>query len=144
MTVARKSFIERNPEADQALIGRQRFAAYHTMRIVPESFPFHATLKPRYGSTIRMSPSACAISCPSLCWKARFSRSTANSARKGSGASWKNIIDAGVLSKAVTRKDLDEVIRQELVQEVWQEMSQTEEVKRNLERLQPVVEKYGY
>jgi DNA-binding winged helix-turn-helix (wHTH) protein len=39
---------------------------------------------------------------------------------------------------------LDEVIRQELVQEVWQEMSQTEEVKRNLERLQPVVEKYGY
>ena len=53
-------------------------------------------------------------------------------------------IDAGVLSKSVTRKDLDEVIRQELVQEVWDEMSQTEEVKRNLERLQPVVEKYGY
>jgi DNA-binding winged helix-turn-helix (wHTH) protein len=49
-----------------------------------------------------------------------------------------------VLSETVTRDDLDEVIRQELVQEVWQEMSQTEEVKRNLERLQPVVEKYGY
>jgi hypothetical protein len=31
-----------------------------------------------------------------------------------------------------------------LAQEAWQEISQTEEVKRNLERLQPIVEKYGY
>jgi len=44
----------------------------------------------------------------------------------------------------VTRNNLDAVIRQELVQEVWQEMAQTDEIKRNLERLQPVVEKYGY
>jgi hypothetical protein len=49
-----------------------------------------------------------------------------------------------VLSKSITRRDLEEVIRQELVQEVWEEMSQTDEVKRNMERLRPVVEKYGY
>jgi hypothetical protein len=53
-------------------------------------------------------------------------------------------IDAGVLSKSVTRRDLDAVIQQDLVQEVWREMAQTDEVKRNLERLAPVVEKYGY
>jgi hypothetical protein len=52
--------------------------------------------------------------------------------------------DAGVLSPSITRKDVNEVIRQELAQEAWQEISQTEEVKRNLERLQPIVEKYGY
>jgi hypothetical protein len=52
--------------------------------------------------------------------------------------------DAGVLSKSITRNDVEEVVRQELVQEAWQEISQTDEVKRNLERLQPVVEKYGY
>jgi hypothetical protein len=52
--------------------------------------------------------------------------------------------DAGVLAKSIVRKDVEDVVRQELVQEAWEEISQTEEVKRNLERLQPVVEKYGY
>jgi hypothetical protein len=32
----------------------------------------------------------------------------------------------------------------ELAQEAWQENRWTEEVKRNLQRLQPLVEKYGY
>jgi len=49
-----------------------------------------------------------------------------------------------VLAKTITRKDVEDVVRQELVQEAWQEISQTDEVKRNLERLQPVIEKYGY
>jgi hypothetical protein len=52
--------------------------------------------------------------------------------------------DAGVLSRAITRADAEDVVRQELVQEAWAEVSQTDEVKRNLERLQPVIEKYGY
>jgi hypothetical protein len=52
--------------------------------------------------------------------------------------------DAGVLSKSITRKDVEEVVRQELVQEAWAEMSQTDHVKRTLERLQPVVERLGY
>jgi hypothetical protein len=48
------------------------------------------------------------------------------------------------LAKSITRRDVAEVVRQGLVQEAWQEISQTDEVKRNLERLQPIVEKYGY
>jgi hypothetical protein len=41
--------------------------------------------------------------------------------------------DAGALSKEITRKDVEDVVRQELVQEAWQEISQTEPVKRDLE-----------
>ena len=41
-------------------------------------------------------------------------------------------------------KDVEEVVSQDLVKEAWEEISQTDEVKKNLERLQPVVEKYGY
>jgi len=52
--------------------------------------------------------------------------------------------DAGVLSPSIGRSDVEEVVRQELVQEAWAEVSQTEEVKRNLERLQPVIERVGY
>jgi hypothetical protein len=37
-----------------------------------------------------------------------------------------------------------ESARRELVEEAWAEVSQTEEVKRNLERLQPVIERVGY
>ena len=52
--------------------------------------------------------------------------------------------DAGVLARSITRADAEEVVRQELVQEAWAEVSQTEEVKRNIERLQPVIERVGY
>jgi hypothetical protein len=52
--------------------------------------------------------------------------------------------DAGVLSKSITRKDVEELMQQDLVREAWAEISQTDEIKRNLERLQPVIERHGY
>jgi hypothetical protein len=52
--------------------------------------------------------------------------------------------DAGVLSPSITRADAEEVVRQELVNEAWAEVSQTDEVRRNIERLQPVIERVGY
>ena len=52
--------------------------------------------------------------------------------------------DAGVLSKSMSRGDVEETVCQELVQEAWGELSQTDEVKRSLARLQPVVERLGY
>ena len=51
---------------------------------------------------------------------------------------------AGVLSAAIGRSDVDEVVGKELVEEAWTEVSQTDEVKRNLERLQSVIERVGY
>ena len=53
-------------------------------------------------------------------------------------------LDAGVLSKSITRADVENLIDQDLVQEAWAEISETDEVKRNLERLQPVIERVGY
>ena len=53
-------------------------------------------------------------------------------------------LDAGVLSKSITRRDVEELVRQELVKEAWAELSQTDDVKQRLERLQPVVERLGY
>ena len=50
----------------------------------------------------------------------------------------------GVLPPTVGQRDVDEVLRKELVEEAWLEVSQTDEVKRNLEILQPVVERVGY
>jgi hypothetical protein len=50
----------------------------------------------------------------------------------------------GALPPTMGRADVDEVKRTELVEEAWSEVSQTDEVKRNLERLQPVIERVGY
>jgi hypothetical protein len=49
-----------------------------------------------------------------------------------------------MLSKSITRADAEKMVQQGLAQEAWSEMSQTDEIKRNLERLQPVIEKHGY
>ena len=48
------------------------------------------------------------------------------------------------LPASVRRSDVDEVLRTELVQEAWTEVSQTDEVKYNMERLRPVIERVGY
>ena len=48
------------------------------------------------------------------------------------------------LPATVRRSDVDEVLRTELVQEAWAEVSQTDEVKSNLERLHQVIERVGY
>jgi hypothetical protein len=48
------------------------------------------------------------------------------------------------LPSSTGRRDVDEVRRTELVEEAWHEVSQTDEIKRNLERLQPVIERVGY
>jgi hypothetical protein len=50
----------------------------------------------------------------------------------------------GALPPTVGQRDVDEVLRKELVEEAWLEVSQTDEVKRNLEKLQPVIERVGY
>ena len=50
----------------------------------------------------------------------------------------------GALPPTVGQADIDQVLRKELVEEAWLEVSQTDEVKRNLEILQPVIERVGY
>ena len=143
VTVARKSFIERNPELIKRF-WKATIRAYHTMRMIPESYPFRRYVEAKIRVDNPDESERMRDLVPIVMLESSFFPLDGQLSPEGVWRILEEHIDAGVLSKAVTRKDLDEVIRQELVEEVWQEMSQTEEVKRNLERLQPVVEKYGY
>jgi hypothetical protein len=143
VTIARKSFIERNPE----LILRYWKATirgYHSMRMAPENFPFHRFVEAKLrvdnpDESERMRD----LLSPAL-MESYFVPLDGQLSEEGVWRILEEHQDAGVLSPSITRKDVKEVIRQELAQEAWQEISQTEEVKRNLDRLQPIVEKYGY
>ncbi len=143
VTVARKSFIERNPELLKRY-WKATIRGYHFMRIVPENFPFQRMVE----SKIRVNnpdPSENMRDLrPMRIMESAFFPLDGQLTAEGVWRILQEHQDAGVLSKSITRGDVEDVVRQELVKEAWEEISQTEEVKRNLERLQPVVEKYGY
>jgi NMT1/THI5 like protein len=143
VTVARKSFIERNPE----LIKRYWKASirtYHFMRMAPEHYPF-----------VRFVEAKLRVNNPDEAERMRnlgqlngmegsFFPLDGQLSVEGVWRILREHSDAGVLSKSITRRDVEEVVRQELVQEAWTEISQTDDVKQSLERLQPVVERLGY
>ena len=143
VTVARKSFIERNPELIRRF-WKATIRAYHNMRMIPESYPFRRYVEAKIRVNNPDESERMRDLVPIVMLESSFFPLDGQLSPAGVWRILEEHIDAGVLAKTVTRKDLDEVIRQELVQEVWQEMSQTDEIKRNLERLQPVIEKYGY
>ena len=143
VTVARKSFIERNPE----LIKRYWKASirtYHFMRMAPEHYPF-----------VRFVEAKLRVNNPDEAERMRnlgqlngmegsFFPLDGQLSVEGVWRILREHSDAGVLSKSITRRDVEDVVRQELVQEAWTEISQTDDVKQSLERLQPVVERLGY
>ena len=143
MTVARKSFVQRNAE----LIKRYWKASirtYQFMRIAPEHYPF-----------VRFVEAKLRVDNPDQAERMRdlgklngmegsFFPLDGQLSPEGVWRILEEHEDAGVLAPSITRKDVDQVVRQELAQEAWSEVSQTDEVKRNLERLQPVVERLGY
>jgi hypothetical protein len=143
VTVARKSFVERNPE----MIKRYWKAAirgYHFMRIVPENFPFQRYVEAKLRVDNPDESERMRDLRPLSIMDSAFHPLDGQLTVEGVWRILEEHEDAGVLSKSITRKDVEEVVRQELVQEAWAEMSQTDDIKRSLERLQPVVEKYGY
>jgi len=143
VTVARKSFIERNPE----LIKRYWKASirtYHFMRMAPEHYPF-----------VRFVESKLRVNNPDEAERMRnlgqlngmegsFFPLDGQLSVEGVWRILQEHLDAGVLSQSITWRDVEELVRQELVQEAWAELSQTDDVKQSLERLQPVVERLGY
>jgi len=143
VTVARKSFVDRNPE----IIKRYWKAAirgYHLMRTVPESFPFQRYVEAKLRVDNPDESERMRDLRPLSIMEGAFHPLDGQLTVEGVWRILQEHEDAGVLSKSITRKDVEEVVQQELVQEAWAEMSQTDEVKRNLERLQPVVERLGY
>jgi NMT1/THI5 like len=143
VTVARKRFIERNPE----LVKRYWKAAirgYQYMRIVPDSFAFQRFVeaKLRVGNPDESERMRDLISAPLMA--SYFVPLDGQLSVEGVWRILEEHLDAGLLPRSISRTDVEELVRQELVQEAWAEVSQTDEVKSNLERLQPVVERLGY
>jgi ABC-type nitrate/sulfonate/bicarbonate transport system substrate-binding protein len=143
VTVARKSFVQRNPE----LVKRYWKAAirgYHFMRIVPENFPFQRCVEAKLRVDNPDESERMRDLRPLSIMEGAFHPLDGQLTAEGVWRILEEHEDAGVLPKSITRADVEEVIQQELVQEAWAEMSQTDEVKQSLERLQPVVERLGY
>jgi ABC-type nitrate/sulfonate/bicarbonate transport system substrate-binding protein len=143
VTVARKSFIERNPE----LIKRFWKAAirgYHFMRIAPENFPFVRFVEAKLRMNNPDEAECMRDLTPLVMMESQFFPIDGQLTAEGVWRILQEHQDGGALSKSITRSDVQDVIRQDLVQEAWAEVSQTEEIKRSLARLQPVIERVGY
>jgi len=143
VTIARKSFIERNPEL-VLRYWKAQIRGYQSMSMAPENFPFHRYVEAKLRVDNPDESERMRDLLSQTLMESYFVPLDGHISEEGVWRILEEHQDAGVLSRSITRQDVKEVIRQELAQEAWQEISQTEEVKRNLERLQPIVEKYGY
>jgi len=143
VTVARAVFIKRNPELVKRY-WKATIRGYHFMRMVPDNFAFQRFVeaKLRVGNPDESERMRDLLSPPLM--ESYFVPLDGQLSVEGVWRILQEHQDAKVLSKSISRRDVDAVVRQELVQEAWGELSQTEEVKRNLARLQPVVERWGY
>lgn len=143
MTVARESFIKRNPE----LIKRYWKAAirsYHFVRIVPEHYPFirYCEAKLRTNNPDeqeRMRPLKRMET-----WPSYHGSMNGQTTTEGLENVLAELKEFGKAPSSFTLGDLKGLLRMDLVQEAWDELQKTDEVKANLERLQPVIERLGY
>ena len=143
VTVARRSFVERNPE----LIKRYWKASirgYHFIRIAPENYPFLRFVEAKLRLTNPDESERMRDLWSMELMEGAFFPMDGQLSAEGVWRILEEHQDAGVLAKSITRADVEELLQQDLVREAWAEISQTDEIKRNLERLQPVIERHGY
>ncbi|MGH7847165.1 MAG: ABC transporter substrate-binding protein [Candidatus Binatia bacterium] len=143
VTVARKSFVQRNPELIKRY-WKASIRAYHFMRMAPENFPFVRYVEAKLRVNNPDEAERMRDLVPLINMEGSFFPIDGHVSVEGIWRILEEHIDAGVLAKSITRADVEKMVRQELAEESWAEMSQTDEIKRNLERLQPVIEKHGY
>jgi len=103
------------------------------MRIVPEHFPFERFVEAKLRVDNPDEAERMRDLRPLDVMEGRFHPMDGQLSAEGVWRILEEHEDAGVLSRSITRRDVDEVVRQELVQEAWVEVSQTDEAKRNLE-----------
>lgn len=143
VTVARKSFIDRNPEALKRF-WRAQIRAYHYMRIVPEHFPFirHCEAKLRVNNPDELERMRPLI--PMELLESYFVPLDGQPTMQGLKALMEEYKEGKKIPKSFTWEDLKATLRLEHVQEAWEELQGRDEIKKNLERLAPVVERVGY
>lgn len=142
VTVARKSFIERNPELLKRY-WKASIRAYQFMRI-KENFPFFRFVEAKLRVNNPDEAERTRDLFPMMLMDDHFFPIDGQVSGQGILRILEEHKSAGVLPPTVGQADVDQVLRKELVEEAWLELSQTDEVKRNLEILQPVIERVGY
>ena len=142
VTVARKSFIERNPELLKRY-WKASIRAYQFMRI-RENYPFFRFVEAKLRVNNPDEAERTRDLFPMMLMDDHFFPLDGQVSKEGIARILEEHKSAGILSPSVGRADIDAVVQTELVREAWAEVSQTDEVKRNLERLQPVIERVGY
>ena len=142
VTVARKSFIERNPELIKRY-WKASIRAYEFMRI-KENFPFFRFVEAKLRVNNPDEAERTRDLFPMMLMDDHFFPLDGQVSSQGILRILEEHKSAGALPATVEQSDVDQVLRKELVEEAWQEVSQTDEVKRNLEILQPVIERVGY
>ena len=143
VTVARKGFIKRNPEIVKRY-WKASIRGYQFMRIAPDNFPFTGFVEAKLRVNNPDESERMRDLVPLALMDSYFLPLDGQLSVEGVWRILQEHQDAGVLSASITRPDVGYVVRQELVQEAWAEVSQTDEVKRNLDHLQPVIERLGY
>lgn len=142
VTVARKSFIERNPELLKRY-WKASIRAYQFMRI-KENFPFFRFVEAKLRVNNPDEAERTRDLFPMMLMDDHFFPLDGQVSSQGIMRILEEHKSGGALPPTVGQADVDEVLRKELVEEAWLEVSQTDEVKRNLEILQPVIERVGY
>ena len=142
VTIARKSFIERNPELLKRY-WKASIRAYQFMRI-RENYPFFRFVEAKLRVKNPDEAERTRDLFPMMLMDDHFFPLDGQVSKEGISRILEEHKSAGVLSPSIGRADIDKVVQTDLVQEAWAEVSQTDEVKRNLERLQPVIERVGY
>jgi hypothetical protein len=142
VTVARKSLIERNPELIKRY-WKASIRAYQFMRI-KANYPFFRFVEAKLRVNNPDEAERTRDLFPMMLMDDHFFPLDGQVSSQGILRILEEHKSGGALPPTVGQADVDAVLRKELVEEAWQEVSQTDEVKRNLEILQPVVERVGY
>ena len=114
------------------------------MRIVPENFAFQRYVEAKLRTDNPDEAECMRDLTPMVMMESHFFPLDGQLTEEGVWRILEEHIDGGVLDKSITRSDAGSLIDQRLVQEAWAEISQTDGVKRSLERLHAVIERVGY
>ena len=142
VTVARKSFIERNPELIKRY-WKASIRAYQFMRI-KENYPFFRFVEAKLRVNNPDEAERARDLFPMMLMDDHFFPLDGQVSAEGIRRILEEHKAGGALPASIGGADIEEVLRKELVEEAWHEVSQTDEVKRNLEHLQPVITRVGF
>lgn len=142
VTVVRKSFLERNPEMIKRY-WKGSIRGYQFMRIT-RNYPYFRAVEAKLRTSNPDPSERTRDLYPERLMEGHFFPLDGKLTNEGVWRILEEHKSGGTLPAKISRSDVDHLIDQALVNEAWEELSQTEEIQRNMEELLPVVERIGY